>query len=286
MKSKIGLFLLLGLFLAACSEHKVETDTLGCTDPNSLNYNKDANIDDGSCLKIEKKQYGFIIEYTAAWCVYCGGTNGAVKMHELYKTGNVVAIAAHAANGDPMNNAGLYNSFNSCRPDGGGIPHFWIGDIDDGSSGDLTALKAKTPEAGVVLSSQVVGDSLKVKAVTEFFKALDGDYFLSVYVMEYGIDGYSGGSGDPYFQVGTSDPTYMHDLVLRSANTPSFAYGEQIVTTSVEKDATITKNYSIAIDSQWNMQKVYTVACIWKKNKDTGFFEFVNGYESGNHLSH
>ena len=40
------------LFAASLNKNKISepTDIYGCTDPNALNYNPNATIDDGSCI--------------------------------------------------------------------------------------------------------------------------------------------------------------------------------------------------------------------------------------------
>jgi hypothetical protein len=41
-------------------------------DPNSLNYNAAATVDDGSCAYVAKSQQAFILDISALWCGTCG----------------------------------------------------------------------------------------------------------------------------------------------------------------------------------------------------------------------
>ena len=220
----------------------------------------------------QKSQWGFALNYTATWCGPCGSW-GAPLIHELEEMGNVVAITAHAS-GDPMFNQGLYNSFENVRTNGGGIPSFWIGDTKTNNESFMTTLLEQEPVAGIAISSSKSGTSITVKTKTEFFEAGEGEYYLSVLILESGIDGSS--SSGQYAQNGTDTPaTYKHDFVLRASATDGNAYGE-LVTTDPAKGTTVSKNYTITLEESWN-NEVYAVAVLWRKST-TGMpvFEFVN----------
>ncbi len=281
MKKSLLFFAFLALVFSSCNETTVTIlDKPGCTDPNSLNYDPEATIDNGTCALPQKIQMGFVVEYTATWCGPCGA-NGAPTMHGLYEMGNVIGITAHAS-GDPMHIPALYNSFNSCRPSGGGIPSFWIGDEKSSSTGTMQALLDRDPTAGVTFTATKSGNSMVVKTLTQFFEDNTGDFYLSVYILESGIDGTSG----EYEQNGTSDPEYKHDFVLRETNVPNEVYGEKIATGPVKKNQLVRKDYTIALDPSWD-QNVYAVAVLWRKADGGAIaYEFVNGWEWGSHQSH
>ncbi|MCD4697166.1 MAG: Omp28-related outer membrane protein, partial [Bacteroidales bacterium] len=178
------------------------------------------------------------------------------------------------ASGDPMFNQGLYNSFENVRTNGGGIPSFWIGDTKTNNESFMTTLLEQEQVAGIAISSSKSGTSITVKTKTEFFEAGEGEYYLSVLILESGIDGSS--SSGQYAQNGTDTPaTYKHDFVLRASATDGNAYGE-LVTTDPAKGTTVSKNYTITLEESWN-NEVYAVAVLWRKST-TGMpvFEFVN----------
>ncbi len=230
--------------------------------------NDDDDDDNATVLNPTQTQYGLAINYTATWCGPCGNW-GAPLIHELADMGNVVAITNHAS-GDPMYTAGLYGSMSDARPTGGGIPAFWIGDTKTTSTSEMTTLLAQTPIAGVDLSRSVSGSTMTVKVKAKFFAAGTGDYYLSVYVLENGIDG-SAAAGN-YEQNGAIQP-YEHDYVLRtSALGDGDAYGE-LIATDPANGKTVNKEYSITLDSGWD-NSLYACAIIWKK--DGTFYEFVN----------
>jgi hypothetical protein len=218
-----------------------------------------------------QQKWGFALNYTATWCYYCGEW-GAPLIHEFADTGNVVAITVHA-NGDPMYNASLYNSFSSVRNEGSGIPSFWVGDVKTTEMSVMTNLLEQAPVAAIAIQSAKSGDSLIVKTKVRFYEADSNDYYLSVLILENGIDG-SSTSGE-YEQNGTSIPdSYMHDFVLRSSNVAGSAYGEMIIS-NPGSGTEILNQYTIYINNSW--VDVYPVAILWRMNMSAyPIYQFVN----------
>jgi hypothetical protein len=288
MKNTSFILFALLIVLAACKKtDKSEpvTGIQGCMDPNSLNYNPAATLDDGTCLLPEHKQNGIVVEYTSTGCSNCGYW-GSDTLHNLYKKGNVVAIAMHGWNGDAMLSP-VMMYFIQSRPLSA-TPAFWVGDsliggIPGSYSSWMNTIKSKAPVAGVTFTSGISGNTMNVSTLTEFFQTCSGDYYLGVYVLESGIDG-SNTAPTGYVQEGTYIPdTYKHDFVLRTSNVADNAFGEKITTTvSTAAGTFIRKNYAISLDPAWN-KNVYAVAVLWKKNGN--FYNFINAKEFGSHSS-
>jgi len=255
------LFILMAFVLVASACSKTDDD------------NGDDNGNSG--LNPTAKQKGFAINYTATWCGHCGNW-GAPLIHDYGKdAADGVTICAHAS-GDPMNNA-LYGSFSADRTTGGGIPSFWVGDTKTTDKNAMTNLLATGDAvAGVDYTYSVSGGVMTVKTSVKFFAAASGDYYLSVLVLEDGIDGSS--SAGSYKQSGTStsypNDDYHHDFVLRASSINGNAYGEKIVSDPA-KDKTIDKEYKISLDASW--KNPYAVAIIWKKESGAApQYKFVN----------
>ena len=255
MKKFALLFLVLVLAFYSCNKKDEESDN-----PQT------------ESLIPKQEQWGFAVNYTATWCGPCGDW-GAPLIHELYETGDVVAITVHAS-GDPMYNSNLYSSFSADRPTGGGIPSFWIGDTKTTNVNEMTTLLGQMPIAGIAISAVKNETTMTVKTKTKFFEAGNGKYFLSVLILEDGIDGSS--SAGQYEQNGVEDPSsYHHDFVLRASSVSSNSYGEMIIN-SPEKGATVEKEYEIALNATWD-QDVYAVAILWEVDV-TGSpnYKFIN----------
>ncbi len=225
-------------------------------------------------VQVKKEQWAFVLNYTATWCGPCGA-NGAPVILACGATPRVVAVKAHASN-DPMHNSAYYSQFGQQRPSGGGIPSFWVNDIKTSVGGTESTMNnelQKSPFAGLAMESSRDGANYDVKIKGEFFSAQQGDYYLSVFLLEDNIDG--GPNAGSYKQNGTNDPNFVHNYVFRTAATASL-YGELAIANPAA-NATFEKQYTIPVESAWQ-QDVYPVAILWKFD-DSGVephYQFVN----------
>jgi hypothetical protein len=225
-----------------------------------------------------QKQWGLVIEYTAKWCGPCGNW-GAPTMHDLTTSSPyVVGIAAHAS-GDPMFDNALYSTFSADRTTGGGIPAFWIGDTKTQSASALTTILGKTATAAIDLNYTKTATTMTVNTQTKFFTATSGDYYLSVLLMESGIDGGTSATSD-YQQNGTSDPNFKHEHVLRASAVAGKSYGASIISGAITAGKTVNKTYTIAIDPSWK-KTLYPCAILWKYEAGSAvpMYKFVNCIE-------
>ncbi len=247
---KLALILMAFVLIAsACKKDEEETE-----DPNALNPTA--------------AQKGFSLEYTATTCSICGSKGGPLIHKYASEAPNSVNLALHVnGNSDPMCNNNLSYGF-SDRPSGGGIPSFWVGDSKTTSSNEdnamLDLVATGDAVAGVDVVYTIEGTSMKVETKTKFFSAASGDYYLSVYVLEDGVDGSSTAPAG-YVQPGASysypNDDYKHDFIMRAC-TVGDVYGELIVSNPA-KDKEISKSYTITLDSEWE-KTLYAVAVIWK----------------------
>jgi len=234
-------------------------------------------------LSPTQEQKGFAINYTATWCGYCGSW-GAPLIHDYSNDAPEGAIICTHASGDPMHN-NLYNSFKNDRTTNGGIPTHWVGDILTQSSSAMTNLLSQVPVAGVDYRYKINGNSIDIDTKVKFFENTQGDYYLSVLILEDGIEGNS--SAGSYAQSGTSqsypNDDYKHDFVLRASSVQGQAYGE-LIATAPSNNKVIEKSYSIDIDPTWSKNNIYPVCIIWKY-ENTGQkpnFKFINSLKKKN----
>ncbi len=231
--------------------------------------------DEATTLAPTATQNGFAINYTATWCGHCGNW-GAPLIHTYASAAPNGAVLTSHASGDPMNN-GLYASFKSDRTTGGGIPSFWVGDTKTTSDGAMATLLASgNAAAGVDYSYEVSGTTMTINTKTKFFSPTAKKYFLSVLVLQDGINGNS--ASGQYEQSGTStsypNDDYKHDFVLRKSSVSGQAYGEEIAS-SPAKDSEVEKTYTITIDASWT--NAYPVVIIWEQNiGSTPQYKFIN----------
>jgi len=259
MKKLIYLFVIVLVVVVSCKKDNTTTTTTPTTTLNPV-----------------QKQWGFVLEYTATWCYYCGQW-GASTMDTLCNSSHYVAgISCHASS-DPMYNATLNASFEADRTDGGGIPSFWIGDNANYDASTLSSLLAQTATAALDLNYTKSGSTITVNTETKFFTAGTGNYFLSVYLIESGIDG-STTAPTAYVQNNPPNPaTYVHKRVLRTSSIPSNAFGESIVNGSVAAGKTINKTYTLTVDPTWT-KTLNVIAVLWNYNSAAAVpqYKFVN----------
>lgn len=257
------IFLLISLLLVTACKKNDEED-------------KDSPQNTGP--EVNNEQWALAINYTATWCFFCGDW-GAPMMHDLNNLDRVVCLSLHSS-GDPMNN-GLYNSFSSDRLIGTGIPSFWIGDLKSGSSNSVqfaTTLKSQFATAGLGMEYTITGDIMDIKVKAKFFEAGNGDYYLSVLLLEDGIDGSSASGTYQQNGTGSSYPNddYIHNYVVRMSADAGKAYGEVIVSNPTTNQE-VTKEYSLTINENWE-NFVYPVAILWRLDEQDAapHYKFIN----------
>ncbi len=251
------------LIASACTKEEEETE-----EPKALNPTA--------------TQKGFCIEWTATTCSICGSKGGPLIHKYSVDAPHSVVIALHVnGNSDPMADNQLAYGFSDDRPSGGGIPSFWVGDLktstsDQEAMNDL--IKTGNAVAGIDIKYTKEGSNMKVETLTKFFGTGTGDYYLSVYILEDGIDGSSTAPAG-YVQPGTSssypNDDYKHNFVIRASSMNNSVMGEKIVTNPASGKE-IAKNYTIALDPTWT-NTVYAVAVLWKYDANATIkYSYVN----------
>ena len=265
---KLSYFLLLFIliFIYSCEKNDVTT-------------NQDSLIP-------ENKQWAFMGEVTSTTCGICGGSgyNNFNLMKKTY-SGKIVALAFHCNfPSDSMQSPLLY-SYESSRPTGGGIPSFHIGDTKTSYNSlapYIDTILKKSPEAQVKFKTSVSGDSMKITSKIKFFKNVTGEYYISFFLCEHGIDGGATAVTGYKQSGGVSD--YKHNNVVRNGNMPSMAYGTPITTsTSISANTVFDYSCKIGINSRWKRENLFVTSVIWKKNPDNGAecqYLFVNGWDT------
>lgn len=265
------------------------TGIKGCTNKNSFNYNPQATIDDGSCIFPEAKQRILVVQYTSTCCINCGGW-GYDSLNNLIKTfGEEVLIpfAVHAGQPiciDVMTNEDLSYTFLLTLP-ASSTPSFYIGNTlgNKNYTSLVKTLKAKQPQAGVVLQKTLVGDTMKVKSIVKFFDNPSGTnwtgvYYMNVFILENGINGNQ--NAGAYTQTTPfTRSTYKHDYVLRTAAMPDINIGPELAdgsVTPIAEGAIINKEFDIPLDPSWNYANLKVCAVIWLRHPTS--YEYINGY--------
>lgn len=237
-------------------------------------------------LMPEMKQRAFMGEVTSTTCGICGGSGyNNFNLMKKNNNGKIIALAFHCNFPQDSMQSPLLFSYEGSRPTGGGIPSFHIGDLKvsyNNLQPYIDTLLKKPLEAQVKFSSKVEGDSMKITSKIKFFKNVTGDYYISFYLCEHGIDGST--TAPAGYKQSSGGADYKHNNVVRLGNVANNAYGEKITTLASTNANTIIKyNRGIYINPRWNKSKLYVSAIIWKKNTDPMAecqYLFVNGWDT------
>ncbi|MCI5057032.1 MAG: Omp28-related outer membrane protein [Flavobacteriales bacterium] len=274
--------------------------TKGCTDPLAANYNPLAEEDDGTCKKAEEdddddnngnggngnggnngngpanKQGVLVIKWTGTNCGPCGGSaHDAIEQYAAISS-DVHVLAGHSGSGDPMNNWSAYGWLKTERPTGGGIPKIYVCDslVTYSSFNDqyISDYLNQAPVANCKLSlDAATGD---VTGNVKFFQnGTSNNYHLSIFIVEDNIGGGTSNASHPdYEQLGTSDPNYEHDHVVRASVSGA---GVSLGSSPSAGDET-TISETLTIDPSWDTNNLHVVGVIWEEDATSGEYIFIN----------
>ena len=266
---KLSLFLIAFiLIVSACKKEDKKVEP--------IIYNP-INNDLDRTLEPTDIQNGFAINYTATWCGPCGDRGAPIIQGYANDAPKGAIITAHIE-GDPMINS-LVSSFKTDRTYSG-TPTFWVGDTKTSNSGAISSLiDNANANAGIDYSYTISENTMTIKTKTKFFSSFTGDAYLSILVLEDGINGNS--SAGQYEQSGTSssypDDNYFHNYVLRNSSIKGNSYGEKIASTPL-KNIEVEKTYTITIDPNW--KNVYPIAIVWEYIPGAKpEYKYINSYK-------
>ncbi len=219
-------------------------------------------------------QSTLITKISATWCPPCGGW-GWDMFHDLIEDNEEKAtlIAVHHSGNllTPTSGALAENFMIT------GQPQFFMGNVNQGifSSNSVTkraeiqqAVDEAAGQAPIVntgISASYTDDTqeINVNTRTEFFQNADANYYLGLYIVNDGYVGFQQSQG----------ANAEHEKVLVTSFTTSH-FGDPL-TSGVVTDGTIIEGmYSIAIDPEWEVEKLEVISIIW--SEVNGVYTYVN----------
>ncbi len=293
-KIKLATTILLCFVVFSCKKEKTvvpedisdQPIVLGCSDEAALNYNADANMNEGciyqSDIKAEQKALG--IYFTSTGCPSCGG-GGTAAFQTIVDNNSpdVIPISVHVKYGDPYI---LEESDELASIIGYGFqtPYYFIGEYDvmviSGGTIHMSQVltKASNRVASIVNNDPIISSTsklvfedtiLRVYYVAEFLQSVEGQYSIAVYLLEdETVYPQSNGSTDPYYH------QYVWSVAINGT------IGESIVENGSEVGQTFVGSKTIEFEKRWNANNLYAITVIWKDGE-----EIVNvSKSSGNSL--
>ncbi len=217
-----------------------------------------------------------LLEKTGTWCGAC--PNGAEILNDLVAEfeDQVVPIAVHGSNGDPMQ-ISCYSNFRQDRFSSG-FPSFFITEDRVSTSLNATRNRVNTKlavevDAAIAFRKTVNEDNIVIETRTKFFNASQDEYFLSVFITENDIDG---GTGSGAYKQTSGGSDYKHEHVLRASATDDIFWGELIASEPAE-NSSFDNTYTIEKESDWVDENLHVAAVLWRYDANgTNNYIFVN----------
>ncbi len=183
-------------------------------------------------------------------------------------------------------------------PDSTAVPTFWMNNSYLGNASTTDAdilfhynknIAGKTPSMGIAAKAKAsTNNSIEITYKTAAYSALQGDYHVSVLILEDSVSGYQAGSPNSYV---------IHRNVIRASainnagGIPSAVNSIPLISnpannSSVEKSMTFNYEpirqsvkdlYPSLIYWDYNPQNTSVLVCIWKKTASASKpYEFIN----------
>lgn len=181
----------------------------------------DVTVEDNATTPGSFGKKALIEDYTGDWCGYCTRVAHAIDLVED-ATDNVVVVATHVFNGDPLqNNFGLQlaNNFGVS-----GLPTAYIDRAaewnfpEPDNVNQVTALATGNATSGISIKSAIKGNNLSFMVNAGFAQNTTGAK-LVVYLLENGIVLAQTNYYPEYYGGANPIPNFVHNHVLRHSFT-------------------------------------------------------------------
>ena len=223
--------------------------------------------------EIPTVQKPLFTKVTATWCPHCG-TWGWEYMESMVGTNEEDALIIGAHHSGVLQSAAgqfLQSNFRTQSQ-----PRFVLNNTDLGVSRNNLAEKetearnvivaegTEDAQINVGLIATMGESSIDVKSSTKNFVALDGEYYLALYLIEDKVIATQSSVG----------PDANHPFVIRTAFGAE-QFGTQLFSGAVT-DFSYDADHSISIDAEWDTENLYVYGIIWRKEGDTYIYENGN----------
>ena len=276
MRQSVPYLLLMLLILAIGAGCKKRP---GCTDPAALNYDPDARKSDNSCITVQQVRMVPLFQFTAIWNPPCGSYGTKAFKEALALAPNaLIGIASHGSENQPdaltsNYSTQLFETFGVTD-----LPHFAIGGTNLGTTPNadslLSAMLAEPVVANGSATFSIEGSTINIDAIARFFRFTEGEFTLSIFVLESGVEG--GDNAPPGLdQMGDNTNTYTHDYILRGGPA-THVMGEVIASGNISSTTSKRFSYIMEAAPDWRKDRLEVVGVIWKK--EAGGYAYVNAF--------
>ena len=220
--------------------------------------------------EVVQKQNMLITKITATWCPNCGTSAWDNKKEIIANYPDAVFLTTHISTSSKLYSS-TARDYARNLPSAVGQPIFYINRDRYNTGGILNAtetaqqtIQGESPLANAGLEMKMEEQVLNVKARVQFFEPANGEFYLSLFVIEDKVMETQASRGSGLVE---------HSKVLRGRVTSS-AFGVLIADGSINANETFDFRINRQIPEEWNQENLEVAAIIWQKNGD--IYEFVN----------
>lgn len=222
--------------------------------------------------EVPQEQKVVITKIAATWCPPCGGTawDNFDALNDTY-AGKAILLTAHPSRTSKLH-APESIDFSSNLPQAFGQPLFYINrskyttnTILENTATAINNANSAAPMANTGIIATIKDNTLEVKAKVKFFQEGDGEYYLSLLVIEDEVMEQQASRGNPA----------VHKRVLRSSLMGG-TFGQAIANGVIAADTEFNFSDSKALEANWNTENLEVAAIIWQQVN--GAYEFVNAH--------
>ena len=213
--------------------------------------------------EVANLQMPLFTKITATWCPNCGTWGWTYMKDVMAQNGEDMLVVGAHHSGNLQTKAGnffqsVFNSFSQ--------PRFIFGNQDQGVRSNnivdkLNETDAKVkeqlalqPNVGVGMTISVSPDKIDVHTKAKFFAELNGEYYLSLYLIENNVVEEQASLGN----------AVEHPMVLRTAFTDDDE-GMQIASGSISVDFEVENDFSLIRQPEWNLENSYIYGIVMEK---------------------
>ncbi len=234
-------------------------------------------------ISVPPVQKSLVTKHTATWCTICGGASWDVYESMVQNLEEkAVVLSAHISSSSKLYSptaVSLLNNFDVAVYQ----PEFYFNNTKISSSGNsgnattLNTMTAKVEEAaakipmvqsGLRIFYETATDSLRIQVKTKFFEQTEGEYSLSVLLLERFVTEQQASRGS----------AVTHKRILRKALTgdPNKAIGPLLASGTIAANAEFDWGTAIKWNNQYNLNNIEIVTIVWKLNPLTNKQELAN----------
>lgn len=220
---------------------------------------------------VPQEQKVVITKIGATWCPNCG-TQAWDNFNELNNqyADKAVILSIHPSSSSQLHSPESQD-FSNNLPGAFGQPLFYVhrtkyntGNILENAGTEVAAAENASPVVNAGITATIKDNNLEVNSKVLFFQEGNGEYYLSLLIVEDGVIEAQSNRGNDA----------NHKKILRSSIAGTF--GKIIANGTISANSEFTFTDTKAIDATWNTENLEVAAIIWKKVGDTYEFENAN----------